>query len=267
MNQPQPHPKAYRLLKYFVSSFKLISVIANWLIVPLGVFGLVSFKNGRILRLRNGLKFIAKDFMDAWTIKEVFASNDYKIKPSLKNITLIDIGANIGAFSILAAHKMPNAKIYSYEPGEKAFAQLKENIILNRMEGRIRPFKMAVYKSRGKIKLYESDKTGLSSIYRARKERKFEIIKTITLEHVFIDNKICTCDYLKIDCEGAEYDILTYCPKDVLKRIRTIALEFHEMNAQQNHHDLINILKNNGFRLTHRYNDIENNIGYIYAKR
>lgn len=267
MEQPKPYPKAYRLLKYFFSSFKLINIIENWPIVPLGVFAVISFRKGHILKLRNGLKFKAKDFMDAWTIKEVFASNDYKIQSSLCQATIIDIGANIGAFSILAALKMPKAKIYSYEPGGTAFHQLNENIILNGMGGRIISFKLAVYKSRGRIKLYESGKTGLSSIYRSRKERKFETIKTISLEDIFLDNKIKRCNYLKIDCEGAEYDILAHCPGYILKKVERIALEFHEMNSKQNHHDLINILKNGGFRITHRYNDIENNIGYIYAKR
>ncbi|MCJ7805540.1 FkbM family methyltransferase [Patescibacteria group bacterium] len=267
MNQPKSYPKAYRLLKYFISSFKLINIIENWPTVPLGAFGVISFKKGRILRLRNGLRFKAKDFMDAWIIKEVFASNEYKIKSSLRQATVIDIGANIGAFSILAALKMQKAKIYSYEPGSMAFDQLNENILLNGMERQIIPFKLAVYKGKGKIKLYELGKTGLSSIYKSREERKFETIKTVTLEDIFLDNKIKVCNYLKIDCEGAEYDILAYCPGYILKRVKTVALEFHEMNSKQNHHDLINILKDNGFRLTHRYNDIENKIGYIYAKR
>lgn len=268
MNQPKPHPKVNRFfLKYYISSFRLISIIKNWPIIPLGAFSIVSFKKGRILKLRNGIKFKVKDFEDASTIKEAFALNDYKIQPSLHKLIIIDIGANIGSFSILAAFKVPNATIYSYEPGEIAFGQLQENIRMNGMEKRIIPFKLAVYKSIGEVKLYNFGKTSLSSIYSGSKERNFETVRTITLENIFLDNKIRVCDFLKIDCEGAEYDILANCPSYILKRVKQISLEFHEMNSKQNHHDLINILKDNGFKLTHRYNDTENNIGYIYAKR
>ncbi len=267
MKQTKASPILVRLVKYFVSSFQLIGLIENWYTIPLGVLGLIDFRKGLVLKLKNGTKFKCRHFMDAWTIKEVFASNDYKIKPSSHHMTIIDVGANIGSFSVLAALNIPNAKILSFEPLRGAFQQLKENILINDLGKQIIPKKMAVYKEEKAIKIYDSGKSGLSSIYRTRNEKKFELVKSTTLEKIFKKNKIKTCDYLKIDCEGAEYDILSSCPKDIFKRIKTISLEFHEMIPEQNHHSLIKTLKDNSFRVSHKYNDIELNIGYIYAKR
>ncbi|MCX6704886.1 MAG: FkbM family methyltransferase, partial [Candidatus Woesebacteria bacterium] len=209
MNKPKPFVRVIKLVKYFLSSIKMISIIQNWFIMPLGVFGIWDFSKGEILKLKNGLKFFAMDYMDGWTINEVFGDNDYKIHFSNKSATIIDIGANIGTFSIFAAYKMPYAKILSYEPGRKAFLQLRENILLNEMDGRVFPNKLAVYKNKSSIKLYDSGRTGLGSVYRVRGEKKFEVVPTTTLEGIFIKNKIKVCDYLKIDCEGAEYEILS----------------------------------------------------------
>lgn len=267
MTQPKPLPKAVRIAKYIISSFKMIGIIENWFVVPMGAFGLLDFSDGIILKLRNGVKFLALDFMDAWTIKEVFADNDYQILFSNKPATIIDIGANIGAFSVFAAHKRPKAKVLSFEPGKKAFFQLKENILLNEMEKRILPSRMAVYKKRQTIRLYDSGRTGLGSIYRVRKEKKYSVVDTITLKDIFIKYKVKVCDYLKVDCEGAEYEILSGCPPNILKKVRRISLEFHEICFDQNHHDLIKKLIDNGFKVSHKYNSIENNIGYIYGKR
>lgn len=267
MRQSKPHPAPVRLFKYLISSFQLIGLVENWYIIPLGVFGLIDFRKGLVLKLRSGIRFKCRHFMDAWTIKEVFVNNDYRIKPSKQPKIIIDIGANIGAFSILAASKMPNAKIFSLEPLKGAFQQLKENISINRFGKQIVPQKMAVYKEEKTIKLYDTGRSGLSSIYRTRNEEKFELIKSTTLEKIFEKNKIKTCDYLKIDCEGAEYDILSNCPRSVFKKIKMISLEFHEMTSEQNHHSLIKILNNNDFRTIHKYNDIEHNIGYIYARK
>lgn len=267
MRQNKPCPAPVRLFKYFISSFQLIELVENWHIIPLGVFGLIDFKKGIVLKLRSGIRFKCRHFMDAWTIKEVFINNDYKIKPSKQPKIIIDIGANIGAFSILVASKMPNAKVLSFEPLRETFQQLQDNVLINGLDKQITPQKMAVYRKEKTIKLYNTGRSGLSSIYRTRNEEKFELVKSTTLEKIFERNKIKTCDYLKIDCEGAEYDILSNCPKSVFKKIKTISLEFHEMTPGQNHHSLIKILNNNDFRTFHKYNDIEHNIGYIYARK
>ena len=267
MRQSKPYPAPVRLFKYLISSFQLIGLVENWYVIPFGVFRLIDFRKGLVLKLKGGVKFKCRHFMDALTIKEVFVNNDYKIKSSKQPKIIIDIGANIGSFSIFAASKMPNAKIFSFEPLRGTFQQLKENISINGFGKQIVPNKMAVYKEEKRIKLYDAGISGLSSIYRTRNEENFELIKSTTLKNIFEKNKIKTCDYLKIDCEGAEYDILSNCPKSIFKKIKTISLEFHEMIPGQNHHSLIKILNNNDFRTIHKYNDIEHNIGYIYASK
>jgi hypothetical protein len=77
-------------------------------------------------------------------------------------------------------------------------------------------------------------------------------------------NNLEQIDFLKIDCEGAEGPILQSTPNSYLKRIRKIALEFHDHLSELNHKDIQNILKGAGFNIRLKW-DEKSPFGYIYA--
>lgn len=167
---------------------------------------------------------------------------------SQKNkMLVIDIGANFGAFSVYATHFNKNIKVLSYEPSKTTFKQLQENIKLNQLENRIIPFRLAVGGKKRSVRLYKTKMSGLSSIYCTRGETEYEIVKATTLSEIIKKNKIGKCDFLKIDCEGAEYEILAGCPKNIYEKINCISLEFHEMVPDKDPHQLIVVLKKAGF--------------------
>ena len=56
----------------------------------------------------------------------------------------------------------------------------------------------------------------------------------MTIPEILDGNGPKRCDLLKMDCEGAEYDILYHCPSEVLTRIDRIALEVHGGPGDQN---------------------------------
>jgi FkbM family methyltransferase len=64
--------------------------------------------------------------------REVWEKNDYGQLPNQG--VIVDIGASIGAFTLLAAQKT-KAHIYAFEPMENAFSVLRKNIALNGFEG------------------------------------------------------------------------------------------------------------------------------------
>ena len=92
---------------------------------------------------------------------------------------------------------------------------------------------------------------GGHSIYKdlvSSSDDAFIEVKSISLKDIFIDNKLNKIDFLKIDCEGAEYKILFNTPKKVLKKIKKIALEYHQMDGFSVE-DLKEFLSNNGFKV------------------
>ena len=187
-------------------------------------------KDLTILETRSGIKYFARGkTADKGIILEVFYDNAYLPKIEgfkiEKDDIVIDVGAQIGVFSILAA-KSFEAKVFSFEPLKENYDILLKNIKINHLKN-ITPVKKAICRKNGTAKLYiDEENTGGHSIF--FKKNKHEIIECITLKDVFNNFKIKKCDFLKLDCEGCEYDVIITTPYEILKKIDKISMEFHE---------------------------------------
>ena len=225
---------------------QVIKTYKTWAIGFMDYFKLLKEKI-IIHKLRKGhIYAIRSNTEDFGIINEVFIVKEYhKLLRFVKNnAVVIDIGAQIGVFSIFAAKKNKNIKVYSYEPFEKNFNLLKRNISLNGLDN-IHIFKQGISGEKGKKELVISqDNTGGHSFY-IKGNNKVEI-ETITLKDVFEKNKIKTCDFLKIDCEGAEYEILYKTPLKYLKKIKSITLEYHKNGIVE---ELQKFLEKSGFNI------------------
>lgn len=139
---------------------------------------------------------------------------------------IIDIGAHIGDFCIPAAKKFPYINVFGIEPHPVNHEFLLDNI-RNNAAGNISPLRVAVGKSNGFILLTEDNaNTGGSSVARRSGIKSFRV-PSITLSTLFNQNRIIECKFLKMDCEGAEYDIIRAAPESILRSIQTIVMEYH----------------------------------------
>lgn len=148
---------------------------------------------------------------------------------------IIDIGANIGMVSVLLAKKYPYLKIYSYEPVKVNYDNLVKNIEKNEIpEGTIIPERKAVTGDGKPVTMmFNPTNTGGSTIsdvaklgYIVKDEDKN--IESITLDQIFEKHNLKKVKMLKIDCEGAEYEVLKNCSVKNLKKIQYLRGEFHE---------------------------------------
>lgn len=151
-----------------------------------------------------------------------------KLNPSV----IIDGGANIGGYSLVTNQLMPNALIYSFEPVKSTFEKLKENV---KGFNNIIPIEKGLYNKNctKEINIFTSDThsslfdiQGLS--YKPIQKQTIALIKGDD----FIDNyKISEIDLLKIDVEGAEYDVLQGFEKHIQNgKIKMIQLEYGYIN-------------------------------------
>jgi FkbM family methyltransferase len=217
------------------------------------------------------IKFkIRKGTIDEFIIKEIWKHKEYtpsKLKKFRinKSDTVVDIGANIGIFTIFAANKAKNGIIYSYEPVPENFDLLKKNIEMNNFKN-IKIYKFAVLGKKGEVKISLSNwNDGMHSVgIRGIK------VSGITLEDIFLNNKIKKINFLKIDCEGSEYDILINTPEEYLKKIEKISMEFHDFGIYDIP-SLKGFLETNGFQTIVKRNLLSYlpikmfRIGMIYA--
>jgi len=205
---------------------------------------------------------IRKGTDDKKIINEVYNGN-YKLKIPNDSV-IIDIGAHIGAYSILASKY---AKVvYAFEPYSESYSLLTNNIEMNQI-GNVKTYCKGIAKKKGKKKLYLSpNSVGAYSIYSLINQKSCKI-ECITLGDFIISNKIEKVDILKLDVEGAEYEILFNLPKEILSKIKNITMECHSMeliNIKYNLESMKKFLENNGFKVSSKLNDLNNHY-YVYA--
>lgn len=159
-----------------------------------------------------------------------------------KGDTVVDIGANVGMFANIAYHKGAK-EIFCFEPTDTAFECLVRNKPLN-----AHLFKSAVgnYDGLTTIALPSTDDTMGASIY--KKDGIVNYAPIVTLDTLFKNGVFEKIDFLKIDCEGAEKEILEGISDENLKKVKKIALEYHtEILSEEYSESLIKRMSDNGF--------------------
>ncbi len=238
-----------------VRYYNLIRNIKNWTVHFKRKFGFQNVDPIRF-RTRNGIVFEVPERL-YHEFKEIFFECAYTIGQQ-KEITecrpvIIDIGANVGFFSIFALSRFPDATIYAYEPIPANFRQLERNCHIN-ADKTIHCYNQAVCRQRGTITIYvdQTDSFSTSATIlpgTAGNPTSIEV-PCLRLQDIFDDRQIEQCHFLKLDCEGAEYDILYSTPPSYLQRIDQMAIEVHRgKKSGENLTSLRTFLAENGFSL------------------
>jgi FkbM family methyltransferase len=247
---------------------KVIRTVANWHIYSLDFLGLLP-PGPLTLRLRNGLRFrIRPATADRFTIDEVFVHGIYCRDEAAvgENDIVLDIGAHIGTFTALASKAAKNGRVYSFEPDEGNFSLLKENMQLNGIRN-VHPINAAVSKKSGRLRFFlNTGANNCHSIYRPSQTAKEVVVDAISLGDFVKSRGIMRIDLLKMDCEGSEYEIMLNCPMEVLKMVRRIAMECHEVPGHSAD-EIRDLLEGSGFAV--RTEDVPGHPGFclLYAKR
>lgn len=212
-------PKFPKYLFYFAKCLFLFKNPIDFLFAYLGLKAFPS----KTVELRNGLKIgLSPHPHDIVTIFVIFIRRDYgEIKAGS---VIVDIGANIGVFALYAVSHGAS-KVFAYEPNSQSFNHLLNNIKINNLENVIDPYKLAVTKQNNSEVRFPIISSMYNSIITDQSITEYEVVKTINLDALVNEkNKI---DLLKIDCEGAEYEILFSSLDQSYEKIVSIRMEFH----------------------------------------
>ena len=222
-----------------------------------------------LLHFRDGTQFRVRTAMDVWVIIETYLGHTYEQNGfEIKNDWLvIDIGAGLGEFSITAARKCLNGIVYAYEPFQESFELMQENILLNSVVN-IVAFPYAVGGQVGPMQLKVD--SGVPVLYSTamnadRLGRHDTIVQGTTLDEVFGTFHIENCDLIKIDCEGAEYDILFETSPLTLQKIKRVCLEYHNGITKFTHSDLVRFLEINSFSVILNPSPVHRHTGLLFA--
>lgn len=232
-----------------------------------GLAGLIDYNdidyNGYIKSIVPKLDYTGKKDMH-YILNEIFYqkiyNNDFVCVE--QNDIVFDIGFNYGFFTLDALTYKPK-KVIGFEPNPKLvklFNQLDiENVELH---------KAAVSDKSGTTIFYENDYSGKSSLHSDVNSDTFTNSYNVNI-YSFNDvaKQYDVIDYLKVDCEGSEYEIFESIPKEFLtNKIRKIALEFHHNINDIKVKNLISKIKECGFETKLDYTEGDST-GMLYARK
>jgi FkbM family methyltransferase len=163
-------------------------------------------------------------------------SDAYEIKTIKEFISLskgkdlvIDVGAHIGKYTILAAKL--SKKVIAIEPNKENFTILERNIRLNRLNN-VYALNLAAFNKNSKLKLYIGDTSGQHSIF--KKYGNYQSVDGIKLDSLFKRLNIKKVDLIKIDVEGAELQVLLGMLEYLKKRrVKNIIIEVKPNNLRK----------------------------------
>ena len=178
-----------------------------------------------------------QEFLHA--LKEIFVDKCYdQLLP--KDAFIIDCGSNIGLSILYLKSIAPEASIIGFEPDETNYTMLKKNIQENKLEN-ITIHKAAVWTANTELSFEVTGSMG-SAISLDNKDNSIKV-KAIRLKD-FLTQKV---DFLKIDIEGAEYEVMKDI-SDALHHVNHLFVEYHGSYRQNSELlEILDILNKNGF--------------------
>ena len=248
---------------------RICRLFKNW---PLYMFNYLSRRiKPASYYLRNGIQLVDATGTLAGTIAVVFIRREYGALASYK--TIVDIGANMGCFTIYAAQMCPEARICSYEPEENNFRVLSQNITVNSLQSRVTAHRYAIAGSSGQRSI-TIDASPLHTLLTTPEGGGLrQTVSCTTIREILAEQRFEVIDFMKMNCEGAEYEILENCSPADFARITNLRIEYHNFDKERrNGNSLVRLLRENGYSIerftTYREHDgIFTESGFIWATR
>jgi predicted RNA methylase len=213
-----------RKLPYYVASYAALRRIVS------EGWILLPFRS-KPLHLRDGLSFRVSSLLDVLILKETLLDDVYGLREVDARIErIVDVGASFGDFSIVAARRFPNAEIVAFEPDPRAFELLRENVERNGITN-VEAVQGAV--GTGSVRLGEWLRAGPIGL-------------------------------LKVDCEGAELDVLDSAG-DAIRGVRRVVVEYHRRLLRDADRLVEEYLARYGFKVHVTPDAYDADIGYVRA--
>jgi FkbM family methyltransferase len=262
-------------MRSFYRILRFVEIDLNFFIAPLAawkklqiivktdvvVFTNVIFRRKKYesINLNNGEFYYDTPFATKTFLSAVYDLYLVTLKGTIfmdKNPTIVDVGANIGQFMFACKNVFPDAKVYSIEPDPNIFKILKKN---TKNYKNVTVYNLALNNIKRKIKFYVSSEFSEWSSLKIINDKKYTVSVVNAEKGDVLLRSIKQIDLLKIDVEGAEYDVVLGL-LDTLKRTKYLLIE---VSLERNDEDkgsskLMSLLLKSDFRIR--------NIGRIFSE-
>jgi FkbM family methyltransferase len=213
-----------------------------------------------VLRFRVGIELEVLDLLDLLVVKETVCDDVYRLADLATGDlrVIVDVGAGLGDFAVLAGSTFPAAEILAFEPNPESFAVLERNLLRNHLS-KVEARCIAV----GTRSSYELARTRWSATGTVHARRSTRAVPALALQEIIGDREV---DFLKIDCEGSELEVLESLGGG-LARVNRIAVEYHDHLVEAAGERVERLLRAEGFTVRREPDRHDRRIGYVHAAR
>lgn len=202
------------------------------------------------IRLRSGVTLRAPQREPLpFLFKEIWCERCYGALPTAEGApVVVDIGAHVGVYAVWAATQPCRPRVIAVEPAPRALDFLRENVRINRLDN-VTIVAAACGSGEGERPLHLARAEMMNSLYeRDGTDGPSVAVPLVSLDRILRDSGVDRCDLLKVDCEGAEFEILLEgCTDETLRRVGAITMEFHRWAGPERIGQLTGRLRRLGF--------------------
>ena len=202
----------------------------------------------------NGLKYylnLKDHVMRQIYLRDVYEKNTIRhiakyVKP---NMVFVDVGANIGAYTLNIGKLLTEGEVFSFEPNPRANRYLRKNIELNELSN-IHILEKGLSDKEETVVLYTPSLT-TASINKNSTSKETEIIELTTLDEFFVESRLKTIDVIKIDTEGHEMKCLKGAKetfKKNKKMMLVVEIDDNCLSAGYSKEELFGYITDMGFK-------------------
>jgi FkbM family methyltransferase len=167
-------------------------------------------------------------------VYEIFAEDAYRLDELFEGLqapTVLDIGGHIGCFALAAARRDPGARVHTYEASPSTAAWLSRNVEANGLDDRITAHNVAVAGHHGTIEFADNDGgSSLNGLTAPVGSTHLVEVSSITVSEANADAG-GQVDVVKIDTEGAEYDMVLASDPAAWQTVERVVLEYHDVRG------------------------------------
>jgi len=220
----------------------------QWAAISAAYLGLSLLEYPRVLRLRRGEQIHLDELTDLKAFWQIFLRKVYRVRAT--DEVILDLGANVGVFTLYAARNAPQAQVFAFEPFPSTFRRLVATVRNHHLDPRVTCLNYAAAGASGVRLMPDGQLPSQRRALAAASVTSGTEVMGKTIESMLEENHLPHVDLLKMDIEGSEYEVLLSTPPRMLARIDRIAMEYHGDSAPYSRQQLFGHLGQAGFTVT-----------------